>query len=65
MRTGHCLDYLRQVVQCHGDMTPLTLFYDSSQSGYSFNHAVVHECRNFDSIYSWAVEHSADLHIEG
>ncbi|KAH8655086.1 hypothetical protein BGZ60DRAFT_347907, partial [Tricladium varicosporioides] len=54
--TNHCLDYLRQVIQCHGDTTPLSVYYEKSSSGYAFNHAVTHSCRNFDSIYNWAVE---------
>ena len=62
---GHCLDYLRQVVQCHGDTTPLSVYYPDETSGYAFDHAVTHQCRKFDKIYDWAVEHAADVHIEG
>ncbi|KAL1981351.1 hypothetical protein VTN96DRAFT_2742 [Rasamsonia emersonii] len=60
----HCIDYLRQVVQCHGDLTPIALWYDDSYVGYSFDHAVVHSCRNFDAIYKWAVERGSEVHIE-
>ncbi|KAF4635929.1 hypothetical protein G7Y89_g2162 [Cudoniella acicularis] len=61
---NHCLDYLRQVVQCHGDTTPLSVYYEKTHSGYAFDHAVTHSCRNFDKIYDWAAENAADLHIE-
>ncbi|KAF2736570.1 hypothetical protein EJ04DRAFT_432782, partial [Polyplosphaeria fusca] len=61
----HCLDYLRQVVQCHGDVTPLVVFYQEERGNYAFDHAVTHSCRKFERIYEWAVEHGADIHIEG
>ncbi|KAF2251127.1 hypothetical protein BU26DRAFT_563073 [Trematosphaeria pertusa] len=62
---NHCLDYLRQVIQCHGDITPLSVFYKPDKSNYAFDHAVTHSCRNFDKIYEWAVDHAANVHIEG
>ncbi|KAI0146668.1 hypothetical protein BJ166DRAFT_629195 [Pestalotiopsis sp. NC0098] len=61
---SHCIDYMRQVVQCHGDLTPISFWYEGTEVGYSFDHAVVHQCRNFDSIYKWAVERGSELHIE-
>jgi hypothetical protein len=47
------------------DLTPLSVFYKEDKSNYAFDHAVTHSCRNFDKIYSWAVEHAANVHIEG
>lgn len=51
------------------DLTPLSFWYEHTPvspgtAGYSFDHAVVHQCRNFDAIYKWAVDKSSELHIE-
>ena len=57
-------DSLRPRTDYPTDLTPLAFWYDGSKAGYSFDHAVVHTCRNFDAIYDWAVEHASELHIE-
>jgi hypothetical protein len=55
-RIDHCIDYLRQGIQCSADLTPL---------GYEWNEEYQvpfplfkekHTCRNFEKIKSWAME---------
>ncbi|KAF2668379.1 hypothetical protein BT63DRAFT_479784 [Microthyrium microscopicum] len=53
----HCLDYVRQVVECHGDLTPIPLY---KQEGAVMNgeqmyiaHGGTHTCRNFNNIRHW------------
>ncbi|KAJ5689015.1 hypothetical protein N7462_003407 [Penicillium macrosclerotiorum] len=52
----HCIDYLRQGIQCSADLTPL---------GYEWNEDYQvpfplfkekHTCRDFEKIKSWAME---------
>lgn len=55
----------RRITYCKLDITPLSVFYKPDKSNYAFDHAVTHSCRNFDKIYEWAVDHAANVHIEG
>jgi hypothetical protein len=51
----HCLDFLRQLVQCSSDLTPIPLIY-SKGAGFAIpDFEQVHTCRNFDPIHHWAV----------
>ena len=52
--TDHCIDYLRQVVMCHGDLTPITFEWISEINGYIAHHSTEHRCRDFNVIYGWA-----------
>lgn len=67
----HCLDYIRQQIQCHGDLTPLNVI---SLSGFEpFFVAeprsdTVHTCRKFSQARSWSESHPSyydemDKHI--
>ncbi|ELR06047.1 hypothetical protein VC83_08128 [Pseudogymnoascus destructans] len=52
LHRDHCLDYIRQAIMCAGDVTlePLT------KAGIN-GMGAVHQCRDFDRIFSWAYEH--------
>ncbi|KAI1453925.1 hypothetical protein F4805DRAFT_354269 [Annulohypoxylon moriforme] len=50
----HCIDYLRQAIMCHGDITPITFEWISEINGYIAHHSTEHQCRNFEAIYNWA-----------
>ncbi|KAL7798029.1 hypothetical protein V8C37DRAFT_418521 [Trichoderma ceciliae] len=52
--TDHCIDYLRQVIMCNGDLTPITFEYNAEIQGYLARHSIAHQCRNFDAIFHWA-----------
>lgn len=57
----HCLDYLRQVIMCHSDVTPITHAarpkpFNSALSDWRPNFAVAHTCRNFQKIHDWAAK---------
>ncbi|KAH8817357.1 hypothetical protein F5884DRAFT_874356 [Xylogone sp. PMI_703] len=53
----HCVDSLRQVIMCHGDTTPMSLVRDERESPpYFVIFETVHTCRNWDSIWNWAVK---------
>jgi hypothetical protein len=51
---GHCIDQLRQALQCHADLTPMewTLVGDK----IILKTDTVHTCRNFEDVQKWAIE---------
>jgi len=51
----HCLDYIRQAIMCNGDVT----FEPLTQVGIN-GMGAIHQCRDFDRIFSWAYEHRSD-----
>ncbi|KAK4545972.1 hypothetical protein LTR36_002536 [Oleoguttula mirabilis] len=53
----HCIDYIRQIIMCHGDLTPMPLVYDPrGHPQYGPNFRVIRTCRNFDKIFEWAAK---------
>jgi hypothetical protein len=50
----HCIDYLRQVIMCHGDLTPITFEWNIELDTYLAHHSTTHECRDFGEIFEWA-----------
>jgi hypothetical protein len=48
----HCLDQIRQSIQCHGDLSPVPLYWwDGWGTGLGQGHT--HTCRKWDSIREW------------
>ncbi|EPE26491.1 hypothetical protein GLAREA_02404 [Glarea lozoyensis ATCC 20868] len=59
MHTDHCVENLRQALLCHGDTTPVPLFYTTfDENGVPENYdaawEVPHTCRNEQKLQSWA-----------
>jgi hypothetical protein len=60
----HCINALRQVIQCHGDLTPLPKFRDM-ETGYEYtDFERVHTCRNFQPLRDWADDRGYDALVE-
>lgn len=52
-RTDHCIDHLRQMVQCYGDVTIIpTRFRSGLESNYIDSNRQ-HTCRDFTAIREW------------
>ncbi|KAL3417600.1 hypothetical protein PVAG01_10610 [Phlyctema vagabunda] len=49
----HCIEHLRQSLQCHGDLTPVPLFSANKLPGTFLSHSLTHTCRDFDAIKRW------------
>ncbi|KAK0716042.1 hypothetical protein B0H67DRAFT_489190, partial [Lasiosphaeris hirsuta] len=61
-----CVDYLRQVLMCHGDLTPITLTYNRTMDFVSLNFRIKHTCRNFESIWQFVAKgNRSGISIEG
>lgn len=52
----HCIQVLRQAIQCSSDITPMVLARDPVSMGAKWVMAARHTCRNFDQIHQWARE---------
>ena len=55
LHRDHCLDYIRQALMCHADAT----FEPLTQAGIN-GLGAVHQCRDFEKVFSWAYEHRSD-----
>jgi len=53
MYEDHCIDQLRQMVQCHGDITPMPTKWHKGLRHNYIDVDRVHTCRNFEEIRSF------------
>ncbi|KAK4626569.1 hypothetical protein CLAFUW4_05189 [Fulvia fulva] len=56
LHTDHCIDHIRQFVQCHADLTPLTFSWSDEKDNIVADWDALHTCRNFSKIQEWAVD---------
>ncbi|CZR53534.1 uncharacterized protein PAC_03413 [Phialocephala subalpina] len=57
----HCIDQLRQTIQCQSDLTPVPLFSVEGPQKKSFaTHSVAHTCRDFDAVKKWGAERNKE-----
>jgi hypothetical protein len=64
---GHCLEYLRQAIICHGDTT-LEKAHSKNETKYGHNKlgwGDVDQCRNYDTILEFAMENSINNWFSG
>ncbi|KAJ7513284.1 hypothetical protein B0H11DRAFT_1698166, partial [Mycena galericulata] len=69
----HCIDMLRQTIQCRADITPLPLKFGPNEGELllTYRSDVKRVCRDFDKVKEWAYsrkgteEFSKVLHIKG
>lgn len=50
MHLDHCIDSLRQSLQCSADIVPNVFQYSPEHGDVRARSTVVHECRNFDKV---------------
>ena len=66
MDLDHCIDYLRQAIMCHGDITPNTFEWNDETQSYLAHHSTRHQCRDFERVYDWAAgRNTSGLIIDG
>lgn len=61
----HCLDILRQSIQCQGDSSIITMRWGKHQAIPFGNFTNPHECVNWDSLDNWAKERSVNVFAPG
>ncbi|KAH8805165.1 hypothetical protein F5884DRAFT_859778 [Xylogone sp. PMI_703] len=55
----HCVNHLRQIIQCHGDMTPLPIVWEEVAGFPNGGRIIpefdqVHTCRDFRALREWS-----------
>lgn len=58
----HCIDYLRQIIMCNVDITPMTASWSTVANRPVSNFETQHTCRNFDKVKEWVVARSGHKH---
>ncbi|EMF17923.1 uncharacterized protein SEPMUDRAFT_32895, partial [Sphaerulina musiva SO2202] len=51
----HCVDYLRQYVQCNADLSPMWAHWNDVY-GLVVTPYTPHTCRDFDALHRWIVD---------
>jgi hypothetical protein len=51
--TDHCIDALREYIQCHVDLTPIHLVWSKNKGGILPDFTQPHTCRNFRQAHEW------------
>lgn len=63
---SHCIDYLRQALMCHGDLTPIYMGWSEEHNTYMGLQENVMQCRSWDAIYEWSKErNTTGMRIDG
>ncbi|KXT07796.1 hypothetical protein AC579_10257 [Pseudocercospora musae] len=53
LHRSHCIDYLRQYVQCNVDLTPMYWYKVPHYDKLLLRPGTLHTCRNFDQLSQW------------
>ncbi|KAI0153417.1 hypothetical protein BJ166DRAFT_356263 [Pestalotiopsis sp. NC0098] len=54
----HCIDNIRKIIQCHGDITPRTFEWTDSDRKPVMKPRSTHECRKWEPIVEFASKHN-------
>ncbi|CAG8976559.1 hypothetical protein HYALB_00010201 [Hymenoscyphus albidus] len=55
LHIDHCIDHIRQTLQCFSDTAPTSFFYHPTK-GNNPSPWGTHMCKNFDNLKEWSVE---------
>ncbi|KAG2361938.1 hypothetical protein BDR07DRAFT_1408130 [Suillus spraguei] len=62
MHLDHCIEMIRQNIMCNADVTMITWDWVERHKFAYPNFNTRHQCRNYEKILDWAVEHA--VHID-
>lgn len=51
----HCIDAIRQYIQCHMDLTPINLVWSKNKGGVLPEFRQVHTCRSYREAHEWVL----------
>ncbi|KAG2148152.1 uncharacterized protein EDB93DRAFT_1250210 [Suillus bovinus] len=57
----HCIELLRQVIMCRGEVTMITYDWVEGVKDPFPNFNIPHRCRNFEKAWDWVVEHQVPI----
>ncbi|KAF2719689.1 hypothetical protein K431DRAFT_228046, partial [Polychaeton citri CBS 116435] len=53
MHPNHCIEILRETIQCNMDMTPVPHVWIEQKAMYIANTMLPHTCRDFEALMRW------------
>jgi hypothetical protein len=56
MLVDHCLETIRETVQCSQDMTPVPHYWSEEKGMFLANTMLTHTCRDFVKLLEWQDE---------
>ncbi|EOA85734.1 uncharacterized protein SETTUDRAFT_111434, partial [Exserohilum turcica Et28A] len=51
----HCINQIRQLIKCHGDVTPIPTEYYAGYGGNYIDADQVHMCRDSEFLLQWTI----------
>ncbi|KAK2049015.1 hypothetical protein LZ31DRAFT_591067 [Colletotrichum somersetense] len=55
LHIDHCIEHIRQALQCHADLTPLVYSWDEDKRSGNPIWMSTHTCRNFEKLLAWDI----------
>ncbi|KAF6813759.1 hypothetical protein CPLU01_14571 [Colletotrichum plurivorum] len=63
---SHCIDYLRQALMCHGDLTPIYMMWSEEHGTFMGVQENVMQCRSWEAIVEWsASRNDTGMRVDG
>ncbi|KAE9987416.1 hypothetical protein EG328_002772 [Venturia inaequalis] len=56
----HCIDIIRQILMCAGDVNPINYYWKEGRKDPMPKFSMQHTCRRFDDIEAWTVKKVAE-----
>jgi len=53
MESDHCIETLRETIQCNMDMTPVPHIWSEGKGMFLAQTMLKHTCRDFDALVEW------------
>lgn len=53
--SDHCIDAIRQYIQCHMDMTPINLVWSENKGGILPDFRQTHTCKSYHEAHEWVL----------
>lgn len=63
---SHCIDYLRQSLMCHGDLTPIYMMWSEEHGSFMGVQENIMQCRSWEAIVEWsAARNDTGMRVDG
>ncbi|KAL0944669.1 uncharacterized protein CTRU02_202556 [Colletotrichum truncatum] len=63
---SHCIDYLRQSIMCHGDLTPIYMMWSEEHGTFMGVQENIMQCRSWEAIMEWsAARNDTGMRVDG
>jgi hypothetical protein len=60
---NHCIDQIRASLMCSSDLSAIVWTWSREKEMYTPRADIIHQCRDFDSIYEWGSQHALGFDI--